>query len=163
MLDIGVPSVMFVTNSLSDSGSPIKSLYVKSSSAPTDSKSDPTNQNSINSEEDLILCAMTKDGQTILLDGNTGKIVASCLRPQKNPTAICMHIIEDCYENSETPSAKPAGKITGKEKNGNRSHIIDASESHSPVGEQNPVTETKFVDQRFANSLFLICYEDALR
>ncbi|XP_019084500.1 PREDICTED: uncharacterized protein LOC104708556 [Camelina sativa] len=163
MLDIGVPSVMFVTNSLSDSGSPIKSLYVKSSSAPTDSKSDPTNQNSINSEEDLILCAMTKDGQTILLDGNTGKIVASCLRPQKNPTAICMHIIEDCYENSETPSAKPAGKISGKEKNGNRSHIIDASESHSPVGEQNPVTETKFVDQRFANSLFLICYEDALR
>lgn len=93
MLDIDVPSVMFVTNSLSDSGSPIKSLYVKSSSALTGSKSDSTDQNSINSEEDLILCAMTKDGQTILLDGNTGKILVSCLKPQKNPTAICMHII----------------------------------------------------------------------
>lgn len=93
MLDIGVPSVLFVTNSLSDSGSPIKSLYVKSSSAPTGSKSDPTDHNSINSEDDLLLCAMTKDGQTILLDGNTGKILASCLRPLKNPTAICMHII----------------------------------------------------------------------
>jgi len=93
VLDIGVPSVLFVTNSLSDSGSPIKSLYVKSSSAPTGSKSDPTDHNSINSEDDLLLCAMTKDGQTILLDGNTGKILASCLRPLKNPTAICMHII----------------------------------------------------------------------
>lgn len=95
MLDIGAPSVMFVTNSLSDAGSPIKSLYVKSSSPPTGSKSDPTDHNSINSEatKDIILCAMTKDGETILLDGNTGKMLASCLRTLKNSTAICMHII----------------------------------------------------------------------
>ena len=88
MLDISAPSVMFVTNSLSDTGSPIKSLCVKSPSAPTD-------QDYINSEalDDFILCAMTKDGQTTLIDGNTGKILASCLRPLKNPTAICMHII----------------------------------------------------------------------
>lgn len=86
---------MFVTDSLSDSGSPIKSLYAKSSSAPSGLISGPTDHNSINSEalEDLILCAMTKDGQTILFDGNTGKILASCLKPLKNPTAICMHII----------------------------------------------------------------------
>ncbi|XP_023636697.1 uncharacterized protein LOC17883008 isoform X1 [Capsella rubella] len=162
MLNIGVLSVMFVTNSLSDSGSPIKSLYVKSSSAPTNSKSDPTDHNSINSEDDLILCAMNKDGQTNLLDGNTGKILASCLRPQKNPTAICMHIIEDCYEISETPSEKPGGKVSGKEKHENKSHIIIASENHSPNGEQNAITETKLVDQGFVNSLFLMCSEDAL-
>ncbi|XP_020875912.1 uncharacterized protein LOC9307240 [Arabidopsis lyrata subsp. lyrata] len=162
MLDIGVPSVLFVTDSLSDSGSPIKSLYVQSSSAPTGSKSDPTDHNSINSEDILILCAMTKDGQTILLDGNTGKILASCLRPVKNPTAICMHIIENCYENSETPNGKPAGNPSGKEKHENKSHIINASESHSP-SEQNAVTETKLADQMFANSVFLMCSEDALR
>ncbi|KAL1197022.1 hypothetical protein V5N11_024817 [Cardamine amara subsp. amara] len=165
MLDIGAPSVMFVTNSLSDTGSPIKSLYVKSSSPPTGSESDPTDHNSINSEapKDLILCAMTKDGETILLDGNIGKILATCLRPLKNPTAICMHIIEDCYENSETPSEKPAENPSGKEKHEHKSHIINASESHSPDGEHNAVTETKLVDQRFANSLFLMCSEDALR
>lgn len=88
MLDIGAPSVIFVTNSLSDTGSPIESLCVKSSPVPTD-------QNSISSEalDDLILCAMTKDGQTILFDGNSGKMFASCLKPLKNPTAIRMHII----------------------------------------------------------------------
>lgn len=95
MLDISAPSVMFVTNSLSDTGSPIKSLCVKSPSAPTGSISDPTDRDSISSEalDDFMLCAMTKDGQTTLFDGNTGKILASCLRPLKNPTAICMHII----------------------------------------------------------------------
>ncbi|XP_024011524.1 uncharacterized protein LOC18018372 isoform X2 [Eutrema salsugineum] len=165
MLDTGAPSVMFITNSLSDSGSPIKLLCVKSSSAPTGSISGPTDQNSINSEarDESILCAMTQDGQTILFDGNTGKILSSCLRPLKNPTAICMHIIEDCYENSEIPSEKPAENPSGKEKQENISHLINASESHSPGGEQNAVTETKLVDQRFANSLFLMCSEDALR
>lgn len=52
---------------------------------------------------------------------------------------------------------------SGKEKHDNKSHAINASESHLPDGEQNAVTETKFVDQRFANSLFLMCSEDALR
>ncbi|KAL0736522.1 hypothetical protein Bca4012_012732 [Brassica carinata] len=148
MLDIGTPSVLFVTHSLSDAGSPIESLCVKSSSAPTD-------QNSINSEalDDLILCAMTKDGQTILFDGNSGKMLASYLTPLKSPTAICMHIIENCYENSELPSEK-------REK---KSHMANASEGHSPGGEQTTVTETKFVDQIFENSLFLMCSEDALR
>ncbi|CAN6874815.1 unnamed protein product [Brassica oleracea] len=148
MLDIGAPSVIFVTNSLSDTGSPIESLCVKSSPVPTD-------QNSKSSEafDDLILCAMTKDGQTILFDGNSGKMLASCLKPLKNPTAIRMHIIENCYENSEMPS----------EKHEKKSHMINASESHSPAGEHNAVTETKFVDQIFENSLFLMCSEDALR
>ncbi|KAG2310138.1 hypothetical protein Bca52824_021695 [Brassica carinata] len=164
LLDIGVPSVMFVTNSLSDTGSPIKSLCVKSPSAPTGSISDPTDQDSINSEalDDLILCAMSKDGQTTLIDGNTGKILASCLRPLKNPTAISMHIIEDCYK-TEMPSEEPAENQSGNEKHENRSHMISASESHSPCGEQTAVTETKPVDQRFANSLFLMCSEDAMR
>ncbi|KAF8115181.1 hypothetical protein N665_0029s0027 [Sinapis alba] len=158
MLDIGAPSITFVTNSLSDTGSPIETLCVKSSPAPTD-------QNSINSEalDDLILCAMTKDGQTILFDGNSGKMLASCLKPLKNPTAICMHIIENCYDNPEIPSEKTAENPHGKEKHENKSHLINASESHSPGGEQNAVTETKFVDQIFENSLFLMCSEDALR
>lgn len=88
MLDVGAPSVMFVTNSLSDTGSPIESLCVKSSSAPTD-------QNSLNSEalDDLILCAMTKDGQTTLFDGNSGKMLPPSLKALKNSAAICMHII----------------------------------------------------------------------
>ncbi|VVB13345.1 unnamed protein product [Arabis nemorensis] len=165
MLDIAAPSIIFVTDSLSDSGSPIKSLYAKSSSAPSGSISGPTDHNSINSEalEDLILCAMTKDGQTIIFDGNTGKILASCLTPLKNPTAICMHILEDCYGNSELPSEKPTENPSGKEKHDNKSHAINASESQLPDGEQNAVTETKFADQRFANSLFLMCSEDALR
>uniref|UniRef100_A0A1J3H989 Syntaxin-binding protein 5-like n=1 Tax=Noccaea caerulescens TaxID=107243 RepID=A0A1J3H989_NOCCA len=164
MLDIGAQSVMFLTNSLSDSGFPVKSLCVKSSPAPAGSLSGPTDQNSIDSDahDDLILCAMTKDGQTILFDGNTGKMLASCLRPLKNPTAICMHILEDCYENSEMPSEKPAKNPSGKEKHENKSHRISESESHSPGGEQNAVTETTLVDQRFANSLFLMCSEDAL-
>ncbi|CAH8389726.1 unnamed protein product [Eruca vesicaria subsp. sativa] len=153
MLDISAPSVMFVTNSLSDTGSPIKSLCVKSSPAPTD-------QNSINSEalDDLILCAMTKDGQTIFFDGNSGKMLAPCLKPLKNSAAICMHIIENCYEHSEMPSETPAENLNGKEKHENKSHLINASESHSPGGEQNAVTETTF-----ENSLFLMCSEDALR
>lgn len=146
MLDIGAPSVMFVTES--DTGSPIESLCVKSSSAPTD-------QNSLNSEalDDLILCAMTKDGQTILFDGNSGKMLPSSLKPLKNSAAICMHIIENCYENSDMPS----------ENHEKKSHTINASESHSPGGEQNPVTETNFADHIFENSLFLMCSEDALR
>ena len=41
--------------------------------------------------------------------------------------------------------------------------MISESESHSPGGEQTAVTETKLVDPRFANSLFLMCSEDALR
>ncbi|KAJ0266340.1 V-SNARE coiled-coil y domain-containing protein [Hirschfeldia incana] len=148
MLDIGTPSVLFVTNSLSDAGPPIESLCLKSSSAPTD-------QSSLNSEalDDLILCAMTKDGQTILFDGNSGKMLPPCLKPLKNSAAICMHIIENCYENSELPG----------ENHEKKSHMINASESHSPDGEQNPVTETKFADHIFENSLFLMCSEYALR
>ncbi|CAN8257088.1 unnamed protein product [Cochlearia groenlandica] len=164
MLDISVPSVLYVTNSLADSGSPIKSLCVKSSTTPPGSISDPANQNSINSEacDDLMMCAMTKDGQTIIFEGNTGKILASFLRPLKGPTAVCMHIIEDCYENSDMLSEKPAKNPSGKEKHENKSHMINASESHSPGADQNVVAETRHVDHRFANSLFLVCSEDAL-
>ncbi|CAH8324377.1 unnamed protein product [Eruca vesicaria subsp. sativa] len=165
MLDVGAPSVMFVTDSLSDTGSPIKSLCVKSPSAPAGSISDPTDRDSINSEavDDFMLCAMTKDGQTTLFDGNTGKILASCLRPLKNPTAICMHIIEDCFEKTEMPSEEPGESPSEKEKHEKKSHMISASESHSPCGEQTAVTETKLVDQRFTSSLFLMCSEDSLR
>ena len=49
------------------------------------------------------------------------------------------------------------------EKHEKKSHMINASESHSPRGEQKAVTETKYVDQIFENSLFLMCSEDALR
>lgn len=74
-----------------------------------------------------------------------------------------MYFAEDCYENSEMPSEKPAKNPSGKEKHENKSHRISESESHSPGGEQTAaVTETTLVDQRFANSLFLMCSEDAL-
>ena len=61
------------------------------------------------------------------------------------------------------PSEKPAENPSEKEKHENKSHMTSESESHSPGGEQTAVTETKLVDPRFANSLFLMCSEDALR
>ncbi|XP_010552925.1 PREDICTED: uncharacterized protein LOC104823185 [Tarenaya hassleriana] len=165
MLDVAASSIMFITNVISDSSSPIRSLSVKSFSESTDTVSGPNDElENPEVSEELILYAMTKDAQVFLFDGNSGDILASCPSRLKNPTAICMHVIEDFIENLKMPDEKSAHVSNGKGEAEDKTHSTGATSENLPLeSERSVVTETKPVDQRLARSPFLICCEDTLR
>ncbi|XP_010558072.1 PREDICTED: uncharacterized protein LOC104826848 isoform X2 [Tarenaya hassleriana] len=168
MLDIAASSVLFLSNSISDQSSPITSLSVKSFPESTEKITGPneSNDDSKNPEvlEELILYAMTKDTEVVLLDGNSGDIRASFPRLLKNPTAISMHTIEDFSENSKMPNEKPAQVSPGKGEAVDKTHFTNAnSVNPPPKGEHNAASKIKPVGQILASSQFLICCEDALR
>lgn len=99
VLDISSSSVLFLTDSVSDSSSPVISLGVKSF---------PNTNNSINSLKDSnldtsenptrnVVFFMTKDGHIVVCDSTTGKILASQSLHLKESSAISMYILGESF------------------------------------------------------------------
>lgn len=101
MLDISALSVLFLTDSVSNSRSPVKSLAVKSMSDTISSKSNPEHIES-KSNADYVkweLFATTKDAHFAIIDGNTGSLVCSqSLQPEKELSIISTHTLGKYFQ-----------------------------------------------------------------
>ncbi|CAI0415766.1 unnamed protein product [Linum tenue] len=96
LLDINTYSILFLTDSMSNSCSPIKLLDMRPSTETTSVIKDVGQSESkcMGNNANQEVFVVTKDGQFVLLDGNTGNIVFSqSLKAEEESTVISMHII----------------------------------------------------------------------
>ncbi|CAI0416020.1 unnamed protein product [Linum tenue] len=97
LLDINTYSILFLTDSMSNSCSPIKLLDMRPSTETTSVIKDVGQSESkcMGNNANQEVFVVTKDGQFVLLDGNTGNIVFSqSLKAEEESTVISMHIID---------------------------------------------------------------------
>ncbi|KAK3229058.1 hypothetical protein Dsin_000939 [Dipteronia sinensis] len=100
MLDISTLSVLFLTDSISDSSSPVRSLAVKSFSD-TNSIANSTKDSNINTSTDStksVVFFMTKDGHIVVCDSTTGFILASQSIHSKESSVISMYILGKYFQ-----------------------------------------------------------------
>ncbi|CAL1374744.1 unnamed protein product [Linum trigynum] len=97
LLDINTYSILFLTDCMSNSCSPIKLLDMRPSTETTSVIKDVGQSESkcMGNNANQEVFVVTKDGQFVLLDGNTGNIVFSqSLKAEEESTVISMHIID---------------------------------------------------------------------
>ena len=94
MLDASNSSVLFLTDSLSGSSLPLKSLAVFSNSIDLINNSEDTESTIVEDHVRLKVFAMTKDACIVVIDGNTGSILCSqSLKSATELTSPSIYII----------------------------------------------------------------------
>ncbi|KAK1570619.1 hypothetical protein Q3G72_004612 [Acer saccharum] len=145
MLDISTLSVLFLTDGISDSSSPVRSLAVKSFSD-TNSIANSTKDSNINTSTDStksVVFFMTKDGHIVVCDSTTGFILASQPIHSKESSIISMYILGNEAKNESAQT--------------------NAVEKDIPLAaELETSTETTYFGQRLKDLFVLLCCEDSL-
>lgn len=96
MLDISTLSVLFITDSLSNSNSPVLYLAVKSLPDTSNLITSPKDSG-INTKKEALFF-MTKDARIVICDSTTGHILSSQSIHQKESNAIYMYIIGKYFQ-----------------------------------------------------------------
>ncbi|KAG5237446.1 syntaxin-binding protein [Salix suchowensis] len=151
LLDTSTSSVLFVTDSLSGSSSPVNSLAVKlfSDSSELINNQEDTESKTTGDHLRLEVFAMTKDAHLVVIDGNTGGIISSqSIKSEKEVISPSMYILEGDDLISEVSSGKHA------------SNSFQKSEAKSEPGPDVACSESTPLQSE--NFLLLFCCEDAL-
>lgn len=96
MLDISTLSVLFLTDSVSNSSSPVICLAMKSFSDTSSSLQSPEDSESKNLGDpgNGLTFIMTRNGHIVVIDSSSGNMISSWpMHSQKESTAVSMHII----------------------------------------------------------------------
>ncbi|XP_057979666.1 uncharacterized protein LOC131165686 isoform X2 [Malania oleifera] len=164
MLDICSLSVMFVTDCVSSSISPIISMAVhilEDTHSQTNSPNSPESI-SLNNPGKWAIFILTNDAHFSLMDASTGNMISSSMHLKNDSVAISMHILEGV-----------SSEVIGEKHSLNSSHkselIIEPVQTNS-VPESNLVgierdTSTSIETisgQRLMDLTVLLCCEDAL-
>ncbi|GAV76073.1 Synaptobrevin domain-containing protein [Cephalotus follicularis] len=156
MLDITALSILYLTDSMSDSSSPVNSLAMKiihdSDSflrIPNDSES----RSSENKEQSVVF-VMTKDAHIVIVDSTTGNIVSSqSLNPKKDSVAIALYIIEGGNLISEVSVEKLVLNSSQSSEDINETAQTDAHHGCNKLGVLPEAS-------RLINFCVLLCCED---
>lgn len=95
MLDISTMSVLFLTDSVSNSSSPVTCLAVKSFSDTSNSSHCPEESESKNLDDpgNGLIIVMTRNAHIVVIDGASGNMVSSwTMNSKKELTAVSMYI-----------------------------------------------------------------------
>ncbi|XVF40714.1 hypothetical protein PTKIN_Ptkin01aG0137000 [Pterospermum kingtungense] len=158
MLDVITFSVLFITDSLSQSNCPVSSFDLKSFRDTVTLENSPKDSicTTLNDDEKWLAFIMTKDGCLAVLDGRTGHVIRSQSRSVKmESSAISMHILEGGDIASIVSSVISETK---------------AEPVHSSIDHGSASMEAKYdisaqmayFAERSKSSLVLLCFEDAL-
>ncbi|ESR48995.1 hypothetical protein CICLE_v10030572mg [Citrus x clementina] len=165
MLDISTFSVLFITDSLSNSNSPVLYLAVKSLSDTSNLTISPKDSdiNSSNDTKKETLFFMTKDAHIVVCDSTTGHILFSRSIHHQESNAIYMCIIEGGNFFSETSSEKQSLNAPQNSKATSEPDQTNANTGSDPVvAELETSTEATYLERIFEHLFVLLCYEDAL-
>ncbi|KAL9418601.1 hypothetical protein AB3S75_036539 [Citrus x aurantiifolia] len=165
MLDISTFSVLFITDSLSNSNSPVLYLAVKSLSDTSNLTISPKDSdiNTSNDTKKEALFFMTKDAHIVVCDSTTGHILFSRSIHHQESNAIYMCIIEGGNFFSETSSEKQSLKTPQNSRATSEPDQTNANTGSDPVvAELETSTEATYLERIFEHLFVLLCYEDAL-
>ncbi|XP_073267237.1 uncharacterized protein [Populus alba] len=164
MLDTSTSSVLFLTDSLSSSSLPVKSLAVFSNCIDLINNSEDTGSTIVEDHVSLKVFAMTKDACIVVMNGNNGGIL--CSQSIKSATELMspsIYIIDGGSYISEMSSGKHLS--VSSQKSDTKSESAPAasrSESSPPKVDHEASAKAAHFKQREENFLLLICCEDAL-
>ncbi|XP_011035923.1 PREDICTED: uncharacterized protein LOC105133574 isoform X2 [Populus euphratica] len=165
LLDTSTSSVLFLTDSLSGSNSPVTSLTVKLFSESSDliNNREDTESKTMEDHVRLEVFVMTKDAHTVVIDGNTGGILCSqSIKSEKELTSPSLYIIGDDMI-SEMSSGKHVSNSSQKsEPKSKPVPDVACSESAPLKVDHEASAKASHFKQRVKNFLLLFCCEDAL-
>ncbi|KAF9674595.1 hypothetical protein SADUNF_Sadunf10G0143400 [Salix dunnii] len=166
LLDTSTSSVLFVTDSLSGSSSPVNSLAVKlfSDSSELINNQEDTESKTMEDHLRLEIFAMTKDAHIVLIDGNTGGIISSqSIKSEKEVISPSMYILEGDDLISEVSSGKHVSNSSQQnEAKSETGPDVACSESTPLKVDHETSAKAAHFKQRVENFLLLFCCEDAL-
>ncbi|KAH8496874.1 hypothetical protein H0E87_019565 [Populus deltoides] len=166
LLDTSTSSVLFLTDSLSGSNSPITSLAVRLFSDSSDliNNQEDTESKTMEDHVRLEVFVMTKDAHTVVIDGNTGGILCSqSIKSEKELTSPSLYIIEGDDLISEMSSGKHVSNSSQKsEAKSEPVPDVACSESAPLKVDHEASAKASHFKQRVGNFLLLFCCEDAL-
>ncbi|XP_075671300.1 uncharacterized protein LOC142640875 isoform X2 [Castanea sativa] len=164
VLDTSTLSVLFFTDSVSDSNTPVISLAVKTFSdtnslvnSPEDSES-----KSLNNLGKGLVFTMTRNAHIVVMDSATGNIVTSqSLHLKTDSIAISMYILDGSSFIPEMSSKKRS--LNSPQKSEARSDFVQTNlQSESTHEVELDSNETVYCVQQSMNLFILLCCEDAL-
>ncbi|WCJ19895.1 transducin family protein / WD-40 repeat family protein [Euphorbia peplus] len=159
MLDLSTLSVLFVTDSLSNSGTPVKFMALKSLSDSITSASNPehieSTSNANHPKSEVLI--MTKDAHFFSIEGKTGSVVNSqSLQNQKELTVVSVHLID--VENSISDMSTYSPRTSKNSETRSEPHLGNTP----PKLDTEVSAQTLNPGQRPDNLLLLLCCEDTL-
>ncbi|XP_007026669.2 PREDICTED: uncharacterized protein LOC18597526 isoform X1 [Theobroma cacao] len=162
VLDVSSSSVLFVTDCVSSSSSPIISvswLEFKNAHSLVKSSKHSETEAAVKSEEEIIFI-LTKDGKIVSVDGGNGAMI----RPhpwhlKKEETALSMYIIESSFSVSELNCEKQLEE-SSKDTTDKGEPRLNASSTGT---EHLPPSETASSQEHSLDALLLLCCENSLR
>ncbi|KAM1406799.1 hypothetical protein ACFXTH_001430 [Malus domestica] len=167
MLDISTMSVLFLTDSVSNSRSPVICLAVKSFSDTSNTSHCPedSESKSLDDPGNGLIIVMTRNAHIVVIDGASGNMVSSwTMNSKKELTAVSMYIFEDGDFLCDVPSAKQSldvSQITEAKKDQAQNDADPASSQ--PEVEQDTTSKTAYFVQRSTNTTVLLCCDNALQ
>ncbi|KAB1217722.1 Syntaxin-binding protein 5-like [Morella rubra] len=165
LLHTSTLSVLFITDYVSDTSSPVVSLAMKTFSDTNGLINRPEDSESKTLEDlgNRPLFVMTRNARITAINSQTGKIVTSqSMYPEKDSTAISMYIIGNNFiadMSSEKHSLDSPRKNEAKSESA-QTNLESGITPHEV--EIDTSTETVYFGQQMMNLFFLLCCEDAL-
>lgn len=166
LLHTSTLSVLFITDYVSDTSSPVVSLAMKTFSDTNGLINRPEDSESKTLEDlgNRPLFVMTRNARITAINSQTGKIVTSqSMYPEKDSTAISMYIIDGSNFISDMSSEKHSLDSPQKNEAKSESAQTNLESGITPHEvEIDTSTETVYFGQQMMNLFFLLCCEDAL-
>ncbi|XP_050250794.1 uncharacterized protein LOC126697743 isoform X2 [Quercus robur] len=164
VLDTSTLSVLFFTDSVSDSNTPVISLAVKTfleTNSLVNSPEDSESKSSNNLGKGLVF-TMTRNAHIVVMDSATGNIVTSqSLHLKTDSIAISMYILDGSNFIPEMSSKKQS--LNSPQKSEARSDFVQTNlQSGSTHEVELDSNETVYYVQQSMNLFILLCCEDAL-
>ncbi|KAJ6429271.1 hypothetical protein OIU84_020824 [Salix udensis] len=164
MIDTSTSTVLFLTDSLSGSSLPLKSLAVFSNSFDLINNSEDTESTIVEDHVRLKVFAMTKDACIVVIDGNTGSILCSqSIKSATELTSPSIYIIEGGSYISEMSCGKHLSVSSQKSDSKSESSLAVSCSKSSPLKVDHEASaKAALFRQREENFLLLFCCEKAL-
>ncbi|XP_022146764.1 uncharacterized protein LOC111015892 isoform X2 [Momordica charantia] len=165
VIDTNALSLLYLTNDVSNSRSPVISLTTKSFSDTNEleASSKESVAKTVNPSREGIVLVMTKKSDLVVLDSTTGEIIGSQSTYAKESTAISMYIIEGDYLSPEVSSGTHSQSTPKKSEE--KSNSLPAY-AHSGSTLKDAEAETSsgiaILEPTIANLFILLCCETAL-
>ncbi|GLT31484.1 hypothetical protein SLA2020_062170 [Shorea laevis] len=166
VLDTSTLSVLFQTECLSDSSSPLSSLAVQSFSDTMNIEncSKDSVPKGLDDHDKWVIFIMTKDAHFSIFDGISGNVIKSHSRiSQMESSAVSMYIVEGdniiCEVPNEKHSLKPSQILESKSEPAQS----DTDHGITPSGGEIESNDEVAYFGQMSNLLILFCFEDALQ
>ncbi|XP_024989537.1 uncharacterized protein LOC112524114 [Cynara cardunculus var. scolymus] len=160
VLDVQSSSVVFLTDLLVSSSSPVVSLAMKTYSQTDTDDSEQSGNTSPSDPPKEVAFILTKDAQIILVDSSSGKKICSQSVNPKESAAISLYILEEKFSVPELSVQNTVN--SSQDSTDGKESLQSHTEPDSDSTEVNISSEGIELWKNFVDSLILVCCEDSM-